>query len=97
MEKSSTTWVNANSGYWAHPLEAYTRLRSVVRRSQGEDLQGYGGEPLLERLCRADLDRKPAPSNADYVVVQMYFGRDRRRDAGGAAASRADDGCLPGR
>ena len=85
-------WLNANSGYWAHPLAAYADsavwtgdpkvaiFRDTMKNSYYDRLQGpdLGGQRRRQRRLRAGAD--------------VRLGRDRRRDAGsrrrGSGAAR---------
>ena len=83
-------WLNANSGYWSQPLNAYRdaavwsgdpKVALFKDAMQSQFYTGYKGP----------ISQASGAVNADYVLVQMLrVGRDRRSDAGsGRRRSRA--------
>ncbi len=81
--------------------------RGVVRRSQGQDLQGHHEEHLLQRLQGTDLDRDRRRQRRLRAGADVRFGRDRRRHPGGrrsrsgtsrqALLPEVTQGVIPGR
>ncbi len=76
-------WLNANSGYWSQPLNAYREAAvwsgdpKVALFKDAMQSQFYTG-------YKGPISQASGAVNADYVLVQMLrVGRDRRSDAGG--------------
>ena len=77
MEKEQyDPWLNANSGYWAHPLTCLCRERGMDERSQDQDLQGYDGEPILHRIRRPDFGGQRRRQRRLRAGADVRFGRD---------------------
>jgi multiple sugar transport system substrate-binding protein len=64
-------WINANSGYWAHPLSAYA------------DCAVWSGDPQVQIFkdtmankywtgYKGPISAASGAVNADYVLVQMF-------------------------
>ena len=75
-------WLNANSGYWSQPLGRLCRRCGVVRRSQGQDLQGRHEEQLLQRLQGTDLDGDGRHQCRLRAGADVRVRGDRRRHPG---------------
>ena len=81
--------------------------RGVVRRSQGQDLQGHHEEHVLQRLQGTDLDGDRRRQCRLRAGADVRFGRDRRRHPGGrrsrsgtsrqALLQEVTQGVIPGR
>ncbi len=59
------------------------RGHGLVRRSQGQDLQGHHEQHLLQRLQGPDLDGDRRRQRRLRAGADVRLGRDRRLDAGG--------------
>ena len=82
-------WLNANCGYWSQPLAAYADASGVVRRSQGQDLQGHHEQHLLRRLQGPDLDRHRCGQRG-LRAVQMFAAVATGASTPEAAAAEAE-------
>ena len=76
-------WLNANSRLLVAAAQRLCRRRGLVRRSQGQDLQGHHEQHLLRRLQGPDLDGDRCGQRRLRAGADVRRGRDRRRDAGG--------------
>ncbi len=75
------TWINANSGYWAHPLTAYGDCEVWSGDPEGQDLQGDDEQQVLERLQGADIRGQRCCCSRLCPDSDVRGGRNRRRHA----------------